>query len=118
MIENELLACEMFVVAFIALHDWLPLGKLHNPQGIRAVDSTAKLFRITLLSTHPAASRPGCAGCFESAAHGVWIAPSTLERQTPGARRNELVDGIRSPGSWVVETHGRRRLEQGRRDFP
>jgi hypothetical protein len=52
-IVNALIACEIFVVLFIALHDWLPLGKLNNLQGIRAVDSRAKLFLVTLLSTLP-----------------------------------------------------------------
>ncbi len=53
MIDHAFIACELFVVLFIALHDWLPLGKLNNLQGIRAVDSTAKLLAVTLLSALP-----------------------------------------------------------------
>lgn len=47
------LACQLFVVLFIALHDWLPLGKLNNLHGIRAADATRRLFVITTLSTLP-----------------------------------------------------------------
>jgi len=47
------LACQLFVVSFIALHDWIPLGKLSNPEGIRAADSRAKLAQVTALSTLP-----------------------------------------------------------------
>ncbi len=53
MLVNAFIAAEVVVVLFIALHDWLPLGKLNNLQAIRAVDTTAKLFRVTLLSTLP-----------------------------------------------------------------
>jgi hypothetical protein len=47
------LACQFFVVIFIALHDWIPLGKLTNLKGIRAADSTRKLVVMTALSTLP-----------------------------------------------------------------
>jgi hypothetical protein len=32
------IGCQLCVVLFIALHDWIPLGKLNNLAGIRAVD--------------------------------------------------------------------------------
>jgi hypothetical protein len=47
------LVCQLLVVLFIALHDWIPLGKLNNLQGIRAADSTRRLFFVTTLSTLP-----------------------------------------------------------------
>jgi hypothetical protein len=48
-----LLAGQLFVVLFIALHAWIPLGRLSNPAGIGAADSAAKLIRVTVLSTLP-----------------------------------------------------------------
>jgi len=36
------LGCQSFVVLFIALHDWVPLGKLNNLAGVRAVDTTTR----------------------------------------------------------------------------
>ncbi|MGA9853203.1 MAG: hypothetical protein WBR15_09760 [Gammaproteobacteria bacterium] len=45
--------CQFLVVLFIAAHDWLPLGRLNNLDGIRAADTTAKLVLVTVLSTLP-----------------------------------------------------------------
>jgi hypothetical protein len=45
--------CQSFVVLFIALHDWLSLGRLNNLAAVRAADSTARLFFVTALSTLP-----------------------------------------------------------------
>lgn len=47
------LVCQSLVVLFIALHDWVPLGRLSNLEAVRAADSTAKLFFVTVLSTLP-----------------------------------------------------------------
>jgi hypothetical protein len=47
------IACQVLVVIFIAFHDWVPLGKLNNLAGIRAVDSFAKRVIVTVLSTLP-----------------------------------------------------------------
>jgi hypothetical protein len=50
---NAFIACQIFVVLFIAFHDWIPLGKLNNLAGIRAVDSLGKRVIATVLSTLP-----------------------------------------------------------------
>src|SRR5665213_1136813 len=47
------LACQFFVVLFIALHDWVPLGKLNNLGGIRAADTRRKRIMPTALSALP-----------------------------------------------------------------
>jgi hypothetical protein len=47
------LFCQLYAVAFIALHDWVPLGRLNNLSGIRAVDTKDRLLRTTALSTLP-----------------------------------------------------------------
>jgi hypothetical protein len=47
------LLCQLYVVLFIALHDWLPLGRLNNLAGIRAVDSRARLLLTTVLGVLP-----------------------------------------------------------------
>jgi hypothetical protein len=47
------LICQSIVVLFIGLHDWVPLGTLSNPEGIRAADSTRKLVAVTVLSALP-----------------------------------------------------------------
>ena len=45
--------CQFLVVLFIALHDWIPLGRLNNLAGIRTADTTRKLVVVTALSTLP-----------------------------------------------------------------
>jgi len=52
-ILHAFLVCEVYVVLFIALHDWIPLGRLNNLRGIRAVDPAAKRLAVTALSTLP-----------------------------------------------------------------
>jgi hypothetical protein len=47
------LGCQLLVVVFIAIHDWIPLGKLNSLAGIRAVDTKERLLRVTVLSTLP-----------------------------------------------------------------
>ena len=50
---NALLALQAFIVLVLALHDWVPLGRLNNPAGVRAANPGAKLFTTTLLSAAP-----------------------------------------------------------------
>jgi hypothetical protein len=47
------LGCQLLVVLFIALHDWVPLGNLSNPTAIRATDSRLRLFWVTVVSALP-----------------------------------------------------------------
>jgi len=47
------LACQLFIVLFIALHDWIPLGSLNNLKGVHSADATKKLVVVTVLSTLP-----------------------------------------------------------------
>ncbi|MGD0143390.1 MAG: hypothetical protein ABSC92_09535 [Rhizomicrobium sp.] len=47
------LGCQTLVVLFIALHDWVSLGRLNNLAAVRAADSTVRLFFVTVLSTLP-----------------------------------------------------------------
>jgi hypothetical protein len=48
-----LLALQLFVVLFIGLHDWIPLGSLNDVGAVQATDSRPKLLRVTVLSTLP-----------------------------------------------------------------
>jgi hypothetical protein len=47
------LACQLYVVLFIGLHDWIPLGRLNNLAGIHAADTTARLLLTTIVSVSP-----------------------------------------------------------------
>ena len=44
-----LLALQCFVVLFVALHNWIPLGTLNNVKGVRVEFPTGKLLVTTLI---------------------------------------------------------------------
>lgn len=67
------LLCQAYVVLFIALHDWLPLGSLNNLTGIRAVDGRMQLLRTTVLSTLPFAIALAGSIHFSSAHFPMWL---------------------------------------------
>ena len=46
-----LLALQIFHVAFLALHDWVPLGRLNDVRAMRQENPGAKLLVATLIST-------------------------------------------------------------------
>jgi hypothetical protein len=48
-----LIALQVFVVAFIALHDWIPLGSLNDVRAVQAADSRSRLIVVTIVSTLP-----------------------------------------------------------------
>jgi hypothetical protein len=48
-----LVALQCFVVIFVALHNWIPLGKLSDVKGVRAAFPTGKLLVTTLINFTP-----------------------------------------------------------------
>jgi hypothetical protein len=50
-----LIALQCFVVLFVALHNWIPLGHLNNVKCVRIEFPTVKLLLTTLLNFTPAA---------------------------------------------------------------
>jgi hypothetical protein len=47
------IACQLFVVLFIGLHDWIPLGTFNDVRGVHSADTRSKLVVVTILSTLP-----------------------------------------------------------------
>jgi hypothetical protein len=70
---DAFLGCQLVVVLFIALHDWIPLGRLNNLQGIRAADTTGKLLLVTLLSTLPFAIAFAASAYYAGAGFPMWL---------------------------------------------
>jgi len=54
--QHALVFCQIVVVIFLVFHDWVPLGKLNNIPGLRAVDTTSRLGLTTTISTLPFAA--------------------------------------------------------------
>jgi hypothetical protein len=50
---DALIALQVFVVMFIALHDWVQLGNLNDVAAVQAADPRGKLIAVTVLSTLP-----------------------------------------------------------------
>ena len=58
------ISLQIYVVLFVALHDWVPLGRFNDVRAIRATEPTRRLIAVTVLSTLPFAF-----GLVESLAH-------------------------------------------------
>ena len=54
-LEFTFLALQAVVVAFLLLHDWVPLGRLNNLGAIRSQDTLLRSAFVTLLPVVPAA---------------------------------------------------------------
>ncbi len=65
-LQIALVALQAFQVLFLALHDWVPLGRLNDIAAARRENSGGRLLRVTLVSVVPYAI--GLAGSI--AAHG------------------------------------------------
>jgi hypothetical protein len=50
---DALIALQLFVVVFVALHDWVQLGTLNNLSAVEQSDPTYKLILVTAVSTFP-----------------------------------------------------------------
>ena len=50
---DALLALQCFVVLFLFLHDWVPLGSLNDLKGVSTADSFGKRVAATLISAVP-----------------------------------------------------------------
>jgi len=70
---DALIALQAYVVVFIAVHDWVPLGSLNNVRGVHAADSTLKLVVVTTLSTLPFAFGLGATIVYASARFPGWL---------------------------------------------
>ena len=53
-LEIALIATQTFVVLFLTLHDFVPLGRFNNLAAIRRQDSLAHSIQVTLLGAVPA----------------------------------------------------------------
>jgi hypothetical protein len=77
MLDGALIALQAFAVAFLALHDWIPLGRLNDLKAVQAADSRGRLAVVTLLSAAPFAY--GLAASLDNAGDGfpdwllVWL---------------------------------------------
>ena len=55
-LQIALICLQGVQVAFLALHDWAPLGRLSNLEAVRASDPAGKLLAVTAVSVLPFAA--------------------------------------------------------------
>jgi hypothetical protein len=67
------LGCQLTVVLFIALHDWVPLGKLSNPTAIRAADTRRRLLLVTVISALPFAIGFAASAYYAETGFPMWL---------------------------------------------
>jgi hypothetical protein len=67
------LGCQLLVVLFIALHDWVPLGKLSNPPATRAADTRRILLLVTVLSALPYAIGFAASARYAATVFPMWL---------------------------------------------
>jgi hypothetical protein len=52
-LQNILLALQIFHVLFLWLHDWVPMGRLNDIQAVKSQDSRKRLIAMTLIQSAP-----------------------------------------------------------------
>ncbi|MGH7025445.1 MAG: hypothetical protein ACREEB_17905 [Caulobacteraceae bacterium] len=55
-VKLSLIGLQGLQVAFLLLHDWIPLGRLSNLEAVRASDPAGKLLLVTVVSALPFAA--------------------------------------------------------------
>jgi hypothetical protein len=73
-LEVFFVALQAFVVAFLLLHDWVPLGRLNNVVAMRGEDSLTHRVLVTLLGALPAAVGLWFSVKYFGQAHPHWLA--------------------------------------------
>lgn len=68
-----LLGLQVFHVAFLLLHDWVPFGPLNDPAAVRSENSRGKLLLATLLSTLPYAIALGFSKRHQRHGYPHWL---------------------------------------------
>jgi hypothetical protein len=103
---------QIYVTVFVALHDWVPLGRFNDVEAVRANEPPGRLIAVTFLSTAPfgfgaaesvmhASRFPGWLTIFlwisyAIAAYGLlrtWWAPYLLFEEPARAARYQAMHG-------------------------
>ena len=70
---DAFLALQSFHVLFLALHDWIPLGRLNDVKGVRAANSDSTLLAATLISLAPFAVGLAASASYSGRAYPNWL---------------------------------------------
>ena len=70
---GALFALQCFHVLFLALHDWIPLGRLSDVKAVRAENPVSKLIAGTMISLVPFAIGFGASAIHSRRAYPSWL---------------------------------------------
>jgi hypothetical protein len=70
---GALFALQCFHVVFLALHDWVPLGKLNDVKSVRAANPGRKLLAATLISLAPFAIGLAASAIYFGRVYPPWL---------------------------------------------
>ncbi|MFZ0037927.1 MAG: hypothetical protein WAK91_10920 [Candidatus Acidiferrales bacterium] len=70
---SALLALQGFHVLFLALHDWIPLGRLNDTEAVRAGNPFHKLIAGTLISVPPFVIGLGASAIYFGRTYPGWL---------------------------------------------
>jgi len=70
---GTLIALQCFVVLFVALHNWIPLGSLNDVKAVRSVFPTPKLLVTTLINFTPVAFGLACSLFYFKRGFPSWL---------------------------------------------
>ena len=70
---STLFALQVFHVLFLALHDWIPLGRLNDTEAVRAANPFHKLVAGTLISVPPFVIGLGASAIYFGRTYPGWL---------------------------------------------
>jgi len=72
-VRDLLLALQGLQVTILALHDWIPLGKLNDVKAVRAQDTLTQLLTVTAVQTVPFAFGLVCSVFYRYTPYPGWL---------------------------------------------
>jgi hypothetical protein len=72
-VETSFITVQVFMLVFLVVHDWIPLGSLNDVAGVRRQNAFGQLAVATLINSVPIAVTLGLSFAFFRAAHPAWV---------------------------------------------
>jgi len=71
--ENSFIGVQAFMLLFMLVHDWIPLGSLNDTTGVRSQNTPGELVCATVVNSVPVAVTLGLSIAFYRAAYPVLV---------------------------------------------
>jgi hypothetical protein len=71
--ETVLISLQTCQVLFLAIHDWVPIGKLNDVSAVKSQDTNSRLVLVTLIQTLPFAFGLACSVKQFGRPYPIWL---------------------------------------------